>query len=128
MLEVTAKDINRNRIVTPGWYKVLFEGYDEKVSSKGDSNNHYLEGSIICNDDTGDTEFAGCPTPLGYCFSEKVPAFAIGLMEAMGETVVPGRIDLSAMVGKEVAIYFENGEYDGRIVNRINHKYRAPKS
>jgi len=35
------------------------------------------------------------------------------------------RFDLANAVGKQVEVFVENGEWQGRMVNRVNHKYRA---
>jgi hypothetical protein len=35
------------------------------------------------------------------------------------------RFDLANAAGKQIEVFVENGEWQGRIVNRVNHKYRA---
>jgi hypothetical protein len=37
------------------------------------------------------------------------------------------RFDLKSAEGRELDIFVENDTYQNRLVNRVNHKYRAPK-
>jgi hypothetical protein len=51
-----------------------------------------------------------------------------GFLEALGYEVKAGaRFDIAACAGKEIDAFIENNEYEGRISNRINHKYRKPR-
>ena len=54
--------------------------------------------------------------------------FAVGFLQACGADIGPkgGRFDLGDAVGKEIDVFVENGVYEGRTVNKINHKYRVP--
>jgi len=121
------RDILRSTLCTPAWYRVRIETVGEapaKASDKGPSTNYPVEGTILFNGDNGDTQFAG--VPLDWNFNSKAIGFAVGFLQAFGVEVKDGtRFDLKSAEGKEVDVFVENGEYQGRILNRVNHKYRT---
>lgn len=123
-------DILRNKIVKPAWYRVRVDKVLTKPSKSDnpDTTEVYpIEGTILRNAENGDTEFAGVPTPAGWNFNNnpRAKGFMIGFFESLGAEVKSGkRLELSAAEGQELEVFIENGEYEGRIVNKINHKYR----
>ena len=123
------RDLLRGKIVQPAWYRVKIESVGEapaKTSEKGPSTNYPVEGTILFNGDTGDTEFAG--VPLDWNFNSKAIGFAVGFLQAFGVEVKAGtKFDLASAAGRELDVFVENGEYQGRMLNRVNHKYRAPR-
>lgn len=127
IVSFSEQDLLRGRIITPGWYRVKIDTVGEqpaKASEKGPSTNYPVEGVIKFNGDTGSTEFSN--TPLSWNFNSKAMGFSIGFLEALGVKVAPNvRFDLKSAEGLEIDVFVENGEYQGRIVNRVNHKYRA---
>jgi hypothetical protein len=130
-VEFSKRDINRGKIITPGWYRVRIETIGEQPAAakegKTPSTNYPVEGTILFNGDNGSTEFAS--TPIDWMFNSKAIGFAVGFLAAFGVEVVEGkRFDLKAAEGREVDVFVENDLYQGRTVNRVNHKYRAPKS
>ena len=127
MIEFSDEDVKRGRILPPAWYLVKVTGCEEKLSKDGKSTNYNLSGVILKNMEQEDPDIAGTPTPR-WSFNSKAPGFAIGLFKALGDDITkPGRRDLEAMVGMEVQVFIENDEYEGKIQNQINHKYRPAK-
>lgn len=137
IIEISEKDFLRGVVVPPAWYRVRIDEVSEAISSNGGSMNYPIEGTILFNGDTGATKFtdsegkernlAGVPTPY-WNLNSKAMGFAIGLLEALGATPEPGkRVDLNAAKGKEIDLFIENDTYQGRLVNRTNHKYRKPR-
>lgn len=123
IISFTDRDLLRGKVVEPAWYRVRIESIGEQPSKDGGSINFPAEGTIIRNADNGSTDFTG--VPLSWNFNSKAIGFAVGLLQAMGVTVESGkRYDLNAAAGKEVEVFVENGEWEGRTVNRVNHKYR----
>lgn len=121
------RDLLRGKVVSPAWYTVSVDGVGEKPSRDGNSTNYPIEGTIVKNADNGSTEFAG--VPLDWMFNSKAIGFAVGFLASFGQEVEEGkRFDLSAAVGKQLDVFVENDTYDGRIINRVNHKYRPTKS
>lgn len=129
VISISEKDLLRGKIITPGWYRVKIASVGEapaKASEKGPSTNYPVEGTILFNGDTGDTQFAGFP--LDWNFNSKAIGFTIGYLEAFGVEVKAGtRFDLKSSEGRELDVFVENGEWQGRLVNRVNHKYRKPR-
>lgn len=120
------RDLLRGKVVTPAWYLVRIEGVGEKNSADGGSTNYPVEGTIIKNADDGTTDFAN--TPLDWNFNSKAIGFAVGYLAAFGLTAESGkRYDLSATAGKFVEIFVENDTWQGRVINRVNHKYRQAR-
>lgn len=129
IISFSDRDLLRGRIITPGWYRVRIDTVGEapaKASEKGPSTNYPVEGVILFNGDNGDTEFAG--TPIDWNFNSKAIGFAVGFLESFGVKVTSGtRFDLKSAEGKETDVFIENDTWQNRLVNRVNHKYRACK-
>lgn len=121
--EFSKRDLNAGKIVTPAWYRMKIEEVTEKPSKDQQSTNWVTVGTIIANADDGSTEFA--EVPITWNFNSKALGFARGFLEALGITAELGkRYDPTAAVGQVLDVFVENGTYDGRIVNRVEHKYR----
>jgi hypothetical protein len=118
------KDFLRGKLVAPAWYRMRITEVGEKLSSNGESTNYPVEGEIIRNAQDGSTDYAG--VPIIWNFNSKARGFMIGFLQALGVDVKPGvRFELGAAVGKELDVYVENKTYEGRVLNTVNHKYRA---
>jgi hypothetical protein len=126
MLDFSDRDLLRGKIVTPAWYLVRIDAVGEKPSKDGGSTNYPVEGVIIKDADSGSEEFAN--VPLDWNFNSKAKGFAVGYFAAFGVTPESGkRYDLSATAGKFLEVFVENGLYEGRTVNRVEHKYRPAR-
>lgn len=125
-VEFSDRDLLKSTIVEPAWYRVKIESVGEAPSKDGGSTNYPVEGTILFNGDTGDVKFRN--VPLTWNFNSKAIGFAIGFLEAFGVTPKAGqRVDLAAAQGGEIDVFVENDTYNNRMMNRVNHKYRAPK-
>jgi hypothetical protein len=126
IIQFSEKDLLRGKTVTPGWYRVMIDEVGESLSKDQGSTNYPVEGTILFNADTGDIEFKG--VPLEWNFNSKAIGFAVGYLKVLGVEVKPNtRFDLGKSKGEQIDVFVENGEYQGRIVNRVNHKYREPR-
>jgi hypothetical protein len=128
ILDLTQKDVMRGVPVDPpGWYTVKITNVGEGVPSKaGDSTNISFDGEILKNADSGDTKFAGFPTP-NWMFNSKAPGFAVGLLRACGENVEVGRVNLKVVEGKTLDVFIKQEEYQGRMVSKVDHQYRPTR-
>lgn len=126
-IEFGQRDLLRGKVVEPAWYRVRVEGVGEALSKDGGSTNYPVEGTILFNGDTGSTQYQG--VPLDWMFNSKAIGFAVGFLSSFGVEVAPGkRFELNNAAGKELDVFVENDTWQGRVVNRVNHKYRVPKS
>lgn len=126
-VEFGQRDILRGKVVEPAWYRMRIENVGEALSKDGGSTNYPVEGTILFNGDNGSTEFQG--VPVDWNFNSKAIGFAVGFLGAFGVEVKPGkRFELSNANGKDLDVYVENDTWQGRMVNRVNHKYRTPKA
>ena len=120
------RDLMRGKVITPAWYRVVINSVGEapaKASEKGPSTNYPVEATIQFNGDNGSTEFTG--VPLDWNFNSKAVGFAVGFLQAFGVEVKAGmRFDLKSAENRELDVFVENDQYQGRLVNRVNHKYR----
>lgn len=120
------RDLMRGIILTPGWYRVKIDSIGEapaKASEKGPSTNYPVEATVLFDGDSGNTQFAG--VPLDWNFNSKAIGFAVGFLQAFGVEVKAGtRFDLKSAEGREIDVFVENDTYQGRLTNRVNHKYR----
>ena len=131
IISFSEKDLLRGKVVTPGWFRVRIDSVGESPAAvkegRSPSTNYPIEGTILFNGDNGDTEFSGIP--LDWMFNSKAIGFAVGFLKALGvEVKKDTRFELKAAEGKTLDVFVENGEYQGRLVNRVNHKYREPRS
>lgn len=124
MLEFSDKDLLRGKVVPPDWYRVVIDDFEEKISKDGGSTNFNYDGTIVNNASNGDTEFAN--VPIRWNFNSKAKGFMIGFLAVFGVMPEKGkRYDLAAFIGKQLDVFVENEIYDGRMINKVNHKYRA---
>jgi len=124
IIQFSDRDLLRGKVVEPAWYVVTINNIGEAPSKDGGSTNYPVEGSIVKNADSGSEEYAN--VPLDWNFNSKAIGFAVGFLAAFGVDVKAGaRFDLANAVGKQVEVFVENGEWQGRMVNRVNHKYCA---
>jgi hypothetical protein len=127
IIQFGERDLARGKVVEPAWYVVNIDAVTEGPSKDGGSTNYPVEGTIVKNADSGSEEFKG--VPLDWNFNSKAIGFAVGFLSSFGVDVKAGqRFDLANAVGRQVEVFVENGEWQGRIVNRVNHKYRAVRA
>ena len=123
VIQFSEKDLLRGKVVLPGWYLVRIDAVGEAPSKDGGSTNFPVEGTIIRGED-GSSEFSG--VPLDWNFNSKAIGFAVGFLKGFGVDVKAGtRFDLKSAENKEILIFVENDTYQGRMVNRVNHKYKS---
>lgn len=121
------RDLLRGKIVEPAWYLVNIDNIGEGPSKDGGSTNYPVEGTILKNADNGSEDFKG--VPLDWLFNSKAIGFAVGFLASFGVDVKAGaRFDLANAVGRQIEVFVENDQWQGRMVNRVNHKYRAPRT
>jgi len=127
IIQFGERDLLRGKVVEPAWYVVQINAVGEAPSKDGGSTNYPVEGTIVANADNGSTDFAN--VPLDWNFNSKAIGFAVGFLQAFGVDVKAGaRFDLANAAGKQVEVFVENGEWQGRMVNRVPHKYRPLRS
>jgi hypothetical protein len=124
MIQFSQRDMLRGKIVEPAWYVVTINNIGEAPSKDGGSTNYPVEGVIVKNSDNGSEEFAG--VPLDWNFNSKAIGFAAGFLASFGVDVkADARYDLSNAIGKQLEVFVETGEWQGRLKNQVNHKYRT---
>jgi len=117
------RDLLRGKIVEPAWYVVQVDSVGEAPSKDGGSTNYPVEGTVLKNADTGSEEFKG--VPLDWMFNSKAIGFSVGFLKSFGVDVQANtRFDLANAAGKQLELFVENDTWQGRLVNRVNHKYR----
>ncbi len=126
-VQFSERDLARGTLVTPAWYRLKVDSISPKPSKDGGSTNYVVEGTVIHNADDGSTDFAGAI--IVWNFNSKAPGFMQGYFKAfMGPDakLTPGeRYDLESTVGRELEVFIENDTWNGNVINRVNHKYRA---
>jgi len=123
-IKFSAKDLMRGKIVEPAWYVIHIDNVGEAPSKDGGSTNYPVEGTIMRNADTGDEAFKG--VPVEWNFNSKALGFANGFLAAFGVDVQEDKYyELASAIGKDLEVFVENGEWQGRMKNQVNHKYRA---
>lgn len=127
IIQFSEKDMLQGKVVEPAWYLMTIRSVGEAPSKDGGSTNYPVDGVIIRNVDTGDEKEAG--VPITWNFNSKAIGFAVGFLKAFGvEVTANQRFELKSAEGKQLEVMVENGEWQGRLVNRVNHKYRPARS
>lgn len=112
MFEVTAEDILRSKIVTPGLYACEIVSYKED-EAKDKSALHVFEAKIV---QPGD--FLG--VPLRIQFSEKAMGFALPFLAALGvDPKKPGKFDPQRFIGKKIRCNVVNDTWQGNPNNKV---------
>lgn len=128
LVEWSERDLLRGKPIEPAWYRVHIDELDAEgqLSKDKGSTNYNVEATILFNGDNGDCTFRNYP--LAWNFNSKAMGFSRGLLESIGVAIeAKKRYRLEAATGKQVDVYVDNEIYQGRIVNKVNHKYRAIK-
>lgn len=127
------KDLVSGKAYEPAWYRVRIDDVTPEPSKnlESPSTNYWIDGTILFNADNGDTKYAD--HPIRWNFNSKWMAPAKGFLmvtEGLEEDAITenSRFDLAATKGKELDVYIENGLWEGRVNNKVNHKYRAPRT
>jgi hypothetical protein len=131
IVQFSKRDLMRGKIVSPGWYRMRIESVGEAPAAikegRSPSTNYPVEGTILYDAETGSKEFEG--VGIDWNFNSKAMGFAVGFLAAFGINAEEGkRFELAAAEGKELDVFVENGIYNGRQVNRVEHKYRPAKA
>lgn len=119
----TPRELLRGKVVDPAWYVLQIDSVGEELSKDKGSTNYPVEATVIMNADNGDTKFAG--VPVEWNFNSKAIGYARGFFEAFGvELEANKRFELAGAVGHQIEVFVENSEWQGRMKNQVNHKYR----
>lgn len=133
IIEFGKSDTLRAILVRPGYYLVEIKRVSEKTSKAGDSLNYIIDEAEILQDENGDTQFAGVPTPF-WLFNSKGKAYMVPFFEAIqgGEKIEAGnRISWgSQLEGKKLFVFIDNekNEESKRLQNVIRPDYKAYKA
>lgn len=138
IVQYSNRDLLRDKIVVPAWYRVLIDSVGEWTpSADGKSQNMVLEGTILFNADDGSKAFA--EVPIGgagaWSFNSKAQGFSLGLTKALANQlgIDPEKIDKETRIefkffeGKQLDVFIINDTYQGRMKNKVNHQYREPR-
>jgi len=115
---ITEEELNRNKLVDPGWYPTEITDFAIEDSKKKDSKNLHLTVTIFAG------ENKGVINPFIY-FSEKAPAMFAPMLEALGFPKNPNgtysvKVSKELFVGKKLLAHWVRGDYEGKPVNQIN--------
>jgi hypothetical protein len=132
VFSLSKKDVMGGKLYPPSWYRVKI-GPLEIAPSKNvekPSMNITFQSTILFDAETGDTTYA--EHPITIMFNSRALGFTKGFLQALGipeeDITEDKKFDFKVAVDKELDVMIENDTYDGRPVNRVNHKYRAPRS
>lgn len=131
IFQLSKKDVMGGKVYEPAWYRVRIDDFNSGPSKNLEkpSTNFTYQGTILQNADTGDKTYA--EHPITWMFNSRALGFTKGFLMALGvaegDITAESRFDFKSGLGKEIDIYIENDLYEGRSVNRVNHKYRMPR-
>lgn len=127
IIEFDDRDLLRDKVVEPAWYAVRIDDIGEAPSKDGGSTNYPIRGTILKNADNGSEDFKD--VPIDWNLNSKFKGAARGFLESFGVQVKSKqRFELANAVGKTLDVFIENDTWQGRMINRVNHKYRTARS
>lgn len=126
IVRFSASELLRDQVADPAWYVLSIDEHRTWTPTKdGMSNNCHFDTVIVCNADTGDTTFAGVPIVLQFNDKPTAGGFIRAFLRALGVDVkFDTDYNLNRAVGQKIEAFVENSEWQGRITNKVNHKYR----
>jgi hypothetical protein len=112
-ITISKEDLQRGKVLDPGWYTVAITDVQDKASKKGDSINTTISFDVT------EGPFAGCK--VFRLFNEKAPGFAVPFLQALGVEIPAdgGTFDLKNAIGKQLMVYVKNELYEGSMMNRV---------
>jgi hypothetical protein len=131
IFQFTKKDLTAGVIYEPAWYRVRIDEVSAEPSknTESPSTNYWIQGTLLFNADTGDRKYED--HPIRWNFNSKWMNPAKGFVMALGtpeeEITENTRFEFKASIGKELDVYIENGLWENRPNNKVNHKYRMPR-
>jgi hypothetical protein len=131
IISFTDSDLLRNKVVEPGWYTLDIQGHRTWTPTKdGQSNNCHFDTVIEKNAENGSTEFSGVPIVLQFNDKPGARGFLEGFLRGgLGVDVQSNtRYNLNSAVGKKIDAFIGNDTYNGRLVNKADHKYKVTQS
>lgn len=112
-ITITREDIQRGKVLDPGWYPAEVVDVKESATKAGDSMNTTIEFKIIDGPSLGVTVYR--------LFNEKAPGFVIPFLQAFAVEIPEdgGTFDLQNTIGRKLSIYIKNELYNGAMKNRV---------
>lgn len=106
-------DLNKGKLIEPGWYTFRVEKVYEEPSKDKSSTNTKVDCRIV------DGEFGGMM--VTRVFSEKAPGFVVPFLKAFGiEVVADEEYNLAATENMEFKGYVSHREYNNQKYNDIS--------
>ena len=129
IISFSDSDLLRNKVVEPAWYTLDIQGHRTWTPTKdGQSNNCHFDAVIEKNAENGSTDFSGVPIMLQFNDKPAAKGFIEGFLRGWVWTFSrKARYDLNSAVGKKIEAFVGNDTYNGRLVNKVDHKYRVVK-
>jgi hypothetical protein len=130
IIQFTKEGLMRGKVVPPSWYHMKIDSISESPAKfkegRTPSTNYPVEATIMFNAEDGSKEYAGII--IEWNFNSKAQRAIADFLRCFGhEAEIGKRFELSAAEGKEIDVFVENGVWEGRQVNRVEHKYRPCK-
>lgn len=116
---ISAEDVARFKdgrtIPDVGWYYGEVDSIEDKISSKKDSTNYFVDLKILSMDDGSPSKFAG--KKVRRLFNDKAKSYWIPYFTACmeGKPVEPDSIlDFDATIGCKLYFKVAHKEYEGK--------------
>ena len=106
------EDLDKGKLVTPGWYSAKVLTVEEKPAETDGSMNWNYKLSIV------GSEFNG--VPVYRTFNEKGKGYMIRFIESLGGRVTAGtEFDPQRAIGKILRIFIKNELYQNNMRNNV---------
>ena len=110
---VSQEDVNKTKLLNPGWFLCEVADYQEKAAAKDGSMNRFFKLAVVEEPNAG--------VLLQCVMNEKFMPLLPDYVKAFGaEFAVGATFDLEETKGRRVMVHVKRGEYNGRPTNEVD--------
>ena len=114
-INLDPSDLQRGKVLSPGWYPVAVKGYQEKAAKTDGSTNYVFEFTVEGGEYDG--------VVLTRTFSSKAIGMMASFLEACGaklDVKAKNTIDLDATINQKIEAHNSNREWEGKVRNDVD--------
>jgi len=110
---VSQDDVNKTKLLNPGWFLCEVSDYLEKAAAKDGSMNRFFKFSVVEEPNAG--------VIVQCVMNEKFMPLLPDFVKSFGATFEVGAtFDLEDTKGRKIMVHVKRGEYNGRPTNEVD--------
>ena len=110
---VSQDDVNKTKLLNPGWFLCEVVDYIEKAAAKDGSMNRFFKFSVVEEPNAG--------VVVQCVMNEKFMPLLPDYVKSFGANFEVGAtFDLEETKGRKIMVHVKRGEYNGRPTNEVD--------